>query len=321
MKKLVALVLALVLTLSLSSALAVTVLSMGTGGTSGTYYAFGSEIANLWKNNIKDIEVTPQATGASKENIVNINEGEFQLGWSQNDVIFYAYTADQTQFKGEKLDNFYALAALYPEAVQIVVAADSDIKNVADLKGKNVSIGSPGSGTSVNAMQVLEAAGLKMEDIKVQNLSFGESADAYNNMQLDAFFVTAGIPNTGIISAALKRPVRLLTLTDDQMKALQAKYSFYVPVTVKGGTYGGQDTDITIPSTTAVLICAKDLDEELAYNLVKTLFEKKGDMTHAKAQELDTKFAVEGIPCPIHPGAAKYFTEIGVAIPEQSQIK
>lgn len=321
MKKSVALFLTLALAFSCASASAVTVLSMGTGGTSGTYYAFGSEIAGLWKNNIPDIEVTPQATGASKENVMNVNDGEFQLGWSQNDVIFYAYTADKEQFRGEKLDNFYALAALYPEAVQIVVAADSDIRDVADLKGKNVSVGSAGSGTAVNAQQVLEAAGLTFNDIKMFNYSFGDSADAYNNMQIDAFFVTAGIPNTGIISAAVKRPVRLLTLTDEQMTALQSKYSFYVPVTVKAGTYQGLDADVTIPSTTAVLICEKTIEDDLAYNLVKTLFEKKGDLTHEKAKALDTSFAVEGIPCPIHPGAARYFTELGLEIPEQSRIK
>ena len=319
MKKILALVFALCLLTALPAS-AVTVLTMGTGGTAGTYYAFGSEIATMWNRSDLDVEVTPLVTGASKANIVEVCDGGYQLGWSQNDTIFYAYNGDKDIFEGEKFDNFYAMAALYPEAVHLVVAADGDIKNIEDLKGKAVSIGAAGSGTSINALQILELAGLTTEDIKVQWLSFDESSTAFQNMTIDAFFVTAGIPNTGIISAAIKRPVRLISLTDEQMATLQEKYSFYVPVKVPAGTYEGQEPEVTIPSITATIIVAKDLDEELVYNLTKALFEKKGEMTHAKAQVLDPAFAVEGIPCPIHPGAAKYFTEVGVEIPEQSKL-
>ena len=299
MKRIFTLVLALCLMATLSAS-AVEVLTMGTGGTAGTYYAFGSEIAGLWNNSGLGVEVTPMVTGASKANIVSIHDGEMQLGWSQNDTIFYAYNADPEIFEGEKFDNFYAVAALYPEAVQLVVAADSSIKNIEDLKGKSISIGAAGSGTSVNAMQILELAGLKLDDVKAQYLSFDASADAFQNMTIEAFFVTAGIPNTGIISAAIKRAVRVISLTDEQMERLQAEYPFYVPVELKGGTYTGQDDDIMV------------------YNLTKTLFEKADDLTHDKARVLDPQFAVQGIPCPIHPGAAKYFTEVGVEIPEQS---
>ncbi len=323
MKKLVALILVLALTFSLTSALAVTVLTMGTGGTSGTYYAFGSEIATLWNKNIEGIEVAAQPTDASKFNIVAVTDGDFQIGWSQNDTISYAYNADPVHFGGEKFDGFYALAALYPEAVQIGVAADSDIKDVADLKGKKVSVGAPGSGTAINAEQVLEIGGMTMEgdDFQRYDQNFGDSSDSFQNMQLDAFFITAGVPNTGIISADLKRPVRLLSLTEEQSAALKEKYPFYIDVTVPAGTYNGVTEDTVIPAITATIIVSKDMDEELAYNLTKVLFEKKGDITHAKAQELDPQFAVNGIPCPIHPGAARYYAEIGVEIPEVSKLK
>lgn len=320
MKRILALTLTLCLFLALSAS-AQTVLTMGTGGTGGTYYPYGSEIATLWNNNIEGIEVTPVVTGASIANIVKINDGEFKLGWSQNDTIFFAYAGDKERFEGEVVDNFYAIAALYPEAVQLAVAADSDIKNIEDLKGKSISIGSSGSGTYVNAMQILELAGLTLDDVKAQYLGFSESSDAFQNQTIEAFFATSGIPNTSIVSAGIKRPVRLISLTDEQMTTLQAKYPFYVPVTVPGGTYTGQDTDVVVPSLTAVLITAKTLDDDTVYNLTKTLFEKKGDLVHDKAKLLDPLFAVEGIPCPIHPGAARYYGEIGVAIPEQSQLK
>lgn len=322
MKRLFALTLALVMLLSVSALAEVTVLTMGTGGAAGTYYAFGSEIADLWNKADLNIEVTPQVTGASKANIVSICDGESKLGWSQNDTIHYAYTGDKVNFdeSGEVFDNFYALAALYPEAVHLVVAADSDIKDITDLKGRSVSIGAQGSGTSINALQILDLAGLTTDDIKVNWLSFDASSEAFQNMTIDAFFVTAGVPNAGIISAAIKRPVRLITLTDEQMATLQEKYPFYVPATVPAGTYEGQDAEVAIPSITAVIIAAKDLEEELAYNLTKTLFEKTGELQHAKAKELDANFAVQGIPCPIHPGAARYFQEKGIEIPEQSKL-
>lgn len=321
MKKLVALILVLALTFSLTTALAKEVLTMGTGGTSGTYYAFGSEIATLWNKYIEGYEVAAQPTGASKANIIAITDGEFQLGWSQNDTISYAYNADPEHFGGEKFDGFYAIAALYPEAVQLGVAADSDIKNVKDLKGKRVSVGAPGSGTFINAVQVLESAGLTLDDIQRYDQSFGESSDSFQNMQLDAFFVVAGVPNTGIISADLKRPVRLLTLDADQDAALKGKYPFYIDVTIPAATYTGLTEDTVVPAITATIIVSKDLDDELVYNLTKTLFEKKDEITHDKARELNPEFAVEGIPCPIHPGAAKYYAEIGVEIPEVSQVK
>ena len=286
-------------------------LTLGTGGTSGTYYALGGDIAALWARHL-DVDVTPTETAASKANILMINKGDAELAFAQNDMMFYAATGDQEVFNGEKIESFAGIGSLYPEAVQIVVGADTDITKVGDLKGKNVSIGAVGSGTMYNSLQVLGAAGLTVDDVKAQYLNFAESAEAFQNRQVDALFITAGIPNPAIIEAANKRPIRLLVLEDDQMKALQEKYSFYVPVTVPGGTYDGAPDDLVIPSTNAVLICAKDLDEELVYNLTKTLFEGLGELTHAKAKEISAAYAVTGVPVPFHPGAERYYKEIGV---------
>lgn len=311
MKKLLTLILALCLMLPAAGALAKEYLILGTGGTSGTYYALGGDIASLWMKYL-DVDVTPTATAASKANILAINQGDQELAFAQNDMMFYAATGDAEIFAGEKIESFLAIGSLYPEAVQIVAGADTDIKNVADLKGKNVSIGAVGSGTMYNATQVLGAAGLTLEDINPQYLSFAESADAFQNKQVDAIFVTAGIPNPAIIEAANKRPIRLLVLDDAQMAELQSKYSFYVPVTVPKETYDGMDSDLVIPSTNAVLICAKDLDEELVYNLTKTLFEKTAELTHAKGAVINAAYAVEGSPVEFHPGAARYYKEIGL---------
>ncbi len=314
MKKWTALALALALLLTASAALAEkTFLILGTGGTTGTYYPLGGDMAALWMANIPDLDVTAQSTKASKANIMSIANKEMELGFSQNDTMMFAYAGDKDIFAGEVVDGFYAIGSLYPEAVQVVCAADSDIRTVSDLKGKNVSIGGSGSGTAINAVQVLEGAGLSLDDVNEQYLDFGESATAFQNRQIDAFFITSGIPNASIIEVANKQPVRLLVLEGDDMVTLREKYPFFVPVTIPAGTYNGLTEDMVIPAMNAVLICSKDLPEELVYNLTKVLFEKTADLSHAKKEFIKAESGVEiGVNVPFHPGAAKYYKELGL---------
>lgn len=313
MKKLIATCLALVLVFSVAGVAGATeYLGLATGGTTGTYYALGGEIAALWMANIPDLDVTAQSTGGSKANIMLINDGEAELGTVQNDVMYYAYQGDKDFFDGQVIDSFTAIGALYPELVQIVVAADSGIKTVADLKGRNVSVGAVGSGVYFNAVQILENAGLTLNDISAHHYSFDESSTAFQNQQIDAFFVTSGLPNTSIIEVANKRDVNLLGLDEASLKSLMDKYSFYVPVTVPAGTYNGMAADVTVPAVSAVLICKKDLGEELVYQLTKVLFEKTDSLTHAKKAMISAESAVKGVPVPFHPGAERYFTELGL---------
>ncbi len=313
MKKLFVTCLVLVLALTMTgAAYATEYLGLATGGTTGTYYALGGEIAALWMANIPDLDVTAQTTGGSKANIMLINDGEAELATVQNDVMYYAYQGDKDFFDGQVIDSFTAIGALYPELVQIVVAADSGIKTVADLKGRNVSVGAVGSGVYFNAVQVLENAGLTLDDIIAHHYSFDESATAFQNQQIDAFFVTSGMPNTSIIEVANKRDVNLIGLDEASLKALMEKYSFYVPVTVPAGTYNGMTEDVTVPAVSAVLICKKDLSDDLVYQLAKVLFEKKDDLTHAKKAMISAENAVKGVPVPFHPGAERYFTELGL---------
>ena len=195
MKKFLVLLLTLALVLTSLSVLAeTTYLGITTGGTAGTYYPLGGEIAALWMKHIPGLDVSVQSSGGSKDNILKMNNKEADLGTVQNDVMYYAYQGDQDFFAGEVIDSFVAIGYLYPELVQVVVAADSDIKTIADLKGKNVSVGAVGSGVYFNAVQLLGEAGLTLEDIKPQHLSFDESATSFQNRQLDAFFVTPACP-------------------------------------------------------------------------------------------------------------------------------
>ena len=310
MKKFLVLLLTLALILTSLSVLAeTTYLGITTGGTAGTYYPLGGEIAALWMKHIPGLDVSVQSSGGSKDNILKMNNKEADLGTVQIPGI---QIADVRRFAGEVIDSFVAIGYLYPELVQVVVAADSDIKTIADLKGKNVSVGAVGSGVYFNAVQLLGEAGLTLEDIKPQHLSFDESATSFQNRQLDAFFVTAGLPNPAIMDVDSKRDVRLIGLTDEQMAALQEKYAFYVPVVVPAGAYKGILEDVTVPAVGAVLICGKDLDEELVYQMTKVLYENKDEMTHAKKEFISAETGVEGIPVPFHPGAERYFKEKGL---------
>ncbi|MDR0896757.1 MAG: TAXI family TRAP transporter solute-binding subunit [Oscillospiraceae bacterium] len=312
-KRLSALALILVLCLGgAMSASAATYLGMVTGGTAGTYYALGGDIAALWSAQVADVEVTAQTSGGSKANILLIDEGGAEIAFAQNDVMAYAYAGDADNFAGQVVDSFSALGALYPELVQIVVAADSDIKTVADLKGKRVSVGAIGSGVYFNAVQILGKAGLTLDDIEEQYLSFDESSTAFQNKQIDACFITAGLPNPAIIEVSTKIPVRLIGLEAAMMDELVAEYPYYFSVTVPAGTYAGIEEDVSVPSVSSVLIVSNELSEEMVYELAKALFDNVDLLTHAKKAEISAEAAVVGVPVPFHPGAAKYFAEKGL---------
>lgn len=311
MKKTLALLLAIMMLLISVPAFATDYLGLATGGTAGTYYALGGDIAALWMAKIPDLDVTAQSTGGSKANIILINDGDAELATVQNDVMAYAYAGNEF-FDNQVIDSFQAIGYLYPELVQIVVAADSDIHTIADLKGKQVSIGAVGSGVFFNAVQILGNAGLGLEDIVPHYLSFDESATSFQNKQIDAFFITAGLPNTAIVEVANKTDVRLIGLDEADMAKLTEQYAYYVPVTVPAGTYNGMAEDVTVPAVGAVLICSKDLSEDLVYSLTKTLYEDTAELSHAKKAEISAESGVKGIPVPFHPGAEKYFKEKGL---------
>ena len=175
-------------------------LSLLTGGTGGTYYPLGGQIGNIITDNT-NANITPQTSGASAENMETLRAGEAEIAFSQTDIAAYAVEAKE-MFKGNPIDNIQAISSLYPETVQLVTTAKSGIKSVEDLKGKKVSVGAPGSGAYINAMQILALHGLSAKDIKAQNLSFDESTDGIQAGNIDAAFITAGTP-TGAVEAFL----------------------------------------------------------------------------------------------------------------------
>ena len=288
---------------------------LATGGNTGTYYAYGMAMGPILAEKT-GIKFDVQSTGASKANIQSIQLGEADMAVVQNDVMYYAYTGTDL-FAGAQTQDFAALAVLYPELCQIIATKESGIKTVADLKGKNVSVGDAGSGVEFNARQILEVYGIDMEkDIKKQNLGFGPSADALKDGKIDAFFCVAGIPTTAITDLAMAKDITVVSVDDDRFAELSKKYGFYTQQIVPKETYNGMTEDVKTVAVMATYIVDKDLSEDDVYNITKAIFENKDAIAkaHVKGLELDVAKAVEGIPAevPLHAGASKYYKEVGV---------
>jgi TRAP transporter TAXI family solute receptor len=287
-------------------------LVLATGGTAGTYYPFGGAMAKIWNSKIKGMNVTAQTSGASGENVRLINKKEVELALVQSDTLDFAFNAKEA-FK-EPLKGMSTIAVLYPEIVQVVVASAGPIKSFADLKGKKVGVGAPGSGTEANFRQLAEIYGMKKEDVNAQFLSFSESAEAYKDKHIDAFIVTAGIPNAGIMDVATQNAIRILDIPADVAAKLTQKYPFLAAVKVPANTYKGQTADVSTVAVNAVLIAGNSLSEAMVYDLTKALFENQADLAsaHAKGRELNLQYAVKGVSIPFHPGAVKYYKEKGL---------
>ena len=286
-------------------------LKMATGGTTGTYYAFGGIIAGVLEANIDGLTCTIHDSGASKSNVFELIDGDADLGFAQNDVTYYAITGTDLFASEGAQTGFSVLAGLYPEVVQIV--STPDITDISQLKGKRVSVGDAGSGTEFNARQILEAYGMSFDDIKVENLDFGSSATALKDGKIDAFFTVAGAPTTNIVDLCTTTKINLLGVDDEHVKTLQSKYSFYTTYTIGANTYSGVESDVNAVAVKATLLVADSVSEDVAYAITKALFECSDQMVHDKAAFLSPSYAVEGFDdMPIHPGALKYYKEVGV---------
>lgn len=284
-----------------------------TGGDQGTYYGFGSVLAGQVSSDT-DTTVTAITSGGSQANIEALEYGDAQLGFVQSDVMSYAFQGTNL-FDGAPVDSFSTVAALYMEQVQIVTC-NPDIKTVADLEGKNVSIGAPGSGVYFNAIDILGAYGLTEDDITPTYESFGDSAESLQDGKIDAAFITAGAPTTAVTSLGTSKEVYLVGLDKEHIDSLIETCPYYSENTIAADVYG-LDADTETVAVGAVVIAADDVAEEDVYNFVSTVFENVDTITtaHAKGAELDLEFAASVTDVPYHAGAAKYFEEKGITVP------
>ena len=313
MKKIISTLLALVLVLSLTACGSgkSANLRFVTGGESGTYYGFGSVIAQHATNNA-GVKVTGLVGNGSQSNINELKEGNAELAFCQSDVMAYAYNG--TNLFDTPITCFSTVAALYTEQVQIVTL-NPDIKTVADLKGKKVSIGAAGSGVYFNAIDVLGVYGLTESDIEPTYQSFGDSADALKDGKIDAAFMVAGAPTTAVVDLSTTKQVYLVSLDDEHVNALLTASPYYAKAVISADTYN-MPSDVTTVAVGAVILANNDVSEDAVYAFVKDIFENAASLTdsHAKYAEVNLEYGASIKSVPYHPGAAKYFAEKGFKV-------
>ena len=320
MKRVIAILMALAMIFSLAACGSsgadgkATTMTMGTGGTAGTYYGYGGILGTQIKNS-SGITVNVVSTDGSKANILGIDAGNYQLGTVQSDVMAYGWEGSRTFEQEGKLDSFRVIGGLYAEAVQLITM-DPAIKSVADLKGKKVSIGAAGSGVYFNAVDILAAAGLTEKDIQPQYQSFADSADALKDGKIDAAFIVAGAPTPAIQELCTTAKAYLVPVDGDVAKKLMETSPYYTTYKIPAKTYDGQDKDVTTVTVKATLIVSASASEDDVYNITKAIFDNVDAITeaHAKGAELSIENATDGITVPFHAGAAKYFKEKGVTV-------
>ena len=291
-------------------------LTMGTGGEAGTYFAVGGVLANvLNEKNPDTMSVNVVSTGGSADNLQNMATGVYQLATVQSDVMTYAYNGTRSFEKTGAVPNVRILAGIYAETVQIVTT-NPDIKTVADLKGRAVCVGDQNSGTYFNAKDVFDAYGLDIEkDIQPIFQSFGASTESLKDGKIDAAFLCAGAPTTSVVDLGTAKTVYLVSIDDEHITKLIADCPFYAKYIIGKDVYKTPEDCQTV-TVKATLVADASVSDDVAYAIVKTIFEGKEEITkaHAKGAELDLNFATDGMAIPFHPGAAKYFAEKGITV-------
>ncbi|MFA5577279.1 MAG: TAXI family TRAP transporter solute-binding subunit [Tissierellaceae bacterium] len=290
-------------------------ISIATGGTGGTYYPLGGALAKVFNDNVEGVNANVQSTGASVENVGLVANGEAEIAFIQNDITYYALTGTENFEGKDKITNLRGMAMWYPEVVQIIATESSGIETIEDLRGKKVAIGAPGSGVEANARQILGVHGMTYDDLgKADYLSFNEAADQIKDNQIDAAFVTAGLPTSAITELGQTAKIVLVPIDSQKIAELNEEFPFYTEVVIPADTYGGQDRDVAAAAVMAMIVVPEELDEDLVYNMTKQMFEQKQVIvdTHSRGNDLSLETALSGMPVELHSGAKRYYDEKGV---------
>jgi uncharacterized protein len=301
---------------------------IGTGGTGGTYYPIGGLIAHAISNppgsrpceeggscGVPGLVAIAQSANGSVANINAISSGTLESGFAQSDVAFWAYTGTGIYADRGPIDTLAAITSLYPESIHLVARQGAGIASVRDLAGKRVSLDEPGSGTLVDARLILEAFGLSEDDIDPDYLKPTPAADKIRDNQLDAFFIVAGYPTGSVAEMCASTGCELVPITGPEVDALIEEYGFFATDVIPAGTYEGVDQDVPTISVAALWVTSSTLDEELIYQVTAALWNENSrqllDKGHAKGQRITLDTALDGIGIPLHPGAERYYREIG----------
>lgn len=292
-------------------------LSVATGGTGGVYYPMGGGLAEVINNHVDGYAATAEVTGASVENMGLIATGDADLALGLADTVQQAHSGTG-RFEGNQLGMIRGIASMYANMIQIVTLSDSGITTLGDLRGKRVSVGAPGSGTEVNAAAVLAAAGLTYDDMDAQRLNFNETADALANGDIDAGFWSVGAPTSSILNLATTQSITMIELSEEEIAAARAATPLFARTTLAGGIYQGIDNDVTVLGVPNVLVASAEMDEDLAYAITRAMFENISELqaVHPAANQTTVDFTLAATPVPLHPGAIRYYEEIGATVPD-----
>ena len=297
-------------------------LSIATGGTGGVYYPYGGGLAKVLNESLPNLRATAEVTSASVDNLKLIRDGKADIAFTLADTLADA-VAGRGAFDRAPVPAA-SLAVLYSNYTHIVTLAQSGIKSVADLKGKTVATGSPGSGTEVIAFRVLRAAGLEPDrDIRRHGLGVSESADALKDGKVDAFFWSGGLPTGAVqdLSHTSGISIRLVP-SADLIPALRRDYGddLYFHLEVPATAYPGLEAAVPVAGVANVLVVNRSMPEELAYDITRVLFDKQAELAaiHPEARNLSLANATKGLPVELHPGAARFYKERGAALTASS---
>ncbi len=290
---------------------------MGTGSATGNYYNFGSVLAQV-VNTHTNTNLTVTSTGGSVENARLLGSAENEFAMIQTDVNHYALSGIE-QFKGKPVRGFSAITACYPEMVQIVVSKKSGIKSVLDMKDKRICVGAAGSGYEVAARSVLAAHGMDYNDIDERFLSQAEGKNALQDGQIDAFFMCSGYPNSNVTELSLTGNIDVINIDEKYLNIMLEKYPFYAPFTTSDDQYN-VGHKITSASVMAILVARDDVPADEIYNITKAIYENLDELKslNSKANYMSLDGAFRGIAGNVHPGAAKYYKEQGMDVPDNN---
>jgi TRAP transporter TAXI family solute receptor len=283
-----------------------------TGGTSGVYYPLGVAIGKIYSDKIPNVKTQVQATKASVENLILLQQGRGEVAFTLGDSLKAAWDGDEEAGFKTKLDRLRTIGAIYPNYIQIVATADSGIKTLADLKGKSLSVGAPKSGTELNARAILGAAGLTYKDIgKVEYLPFAESVDLMKNRQLDATLQSAGLGVASLRDLSTSTEIAMVSVPREVVDKIGPPF---VPVIIPANTYAGQDKDVPTAAVVNYLVTSSAVSDDLAYQMTRLVFESLPELAnaHAAGKEIKLEIAAMGSPVPLHPGAIRYYKEKGL---------
>ena len=283
-----------------------------TGGTSGVYYPLGVAIGKIYSDKIPNVKTQVQATKASVENLILLQQGRGELAFTLGDSLKAAWEGDEEAGFKSKLDKLRVLGAIYPNYIQIVATSDSGIKTLADLNGKSLSVGAPKSGTELNSRAILAAAGMTYKNIgKVEYLPFAESVDLMKNRQLNATLQSAGLGVASLKDLSTSTEITVVSVPKATVDKIGPPF---VSVNIPANTYTGQDKDVPTAAVVNYLVTSAVVSDDLAYQMTRLVFESLPELAnaHAAGKEIKLDKAAGGSPVPLHPGAIRYYREKGL---------